>query len=105
MLVDIRTHVSINEAVAHLSHGGASAVCVLLGSVLRDQSDDHAVERLEYARQRIDPGGSVAASTRVCVERPVAKSIAWRSTGTMSRRTPRSTALVLPGSEKITHSL
>jgi len=48
MLVDIRSHaVSIDEAVAHVSHGGAGAVCVFLGTV-RDHGDGHAVDRLEY---------------------------------------------------------
>jgi molybdopterin synthase catalytic subunit len=48
MLVDIRSNaVSIDEAVAHVNHDGAGAVCVFLGTV-RDHSDGHAVERLEY---------------------------------------------------------
>lgn len=48
MLVDIRSGVvSIDEAVAHVTHGGAGAVCVFLGTV-RDHSEGHPVERLEY---------------------------------------------------------
>ncbi len=48
MLVDIRSDaVSVDEAVTHVSHGGAGAVCVFLGTV-RDSSEGRAVERLEY---------------------------------------------------------
>jgi molybdopterin synthase catalytic subunit len=48
MLVDIRSEaLSVDEAVAHVSRGGAGAVCVFLGTV-RDHSEGHAVERLEY---------------------------------------------------------
>jgi molybdopterin synthase catalytic subunit len=48
MLVDLRDHaISIDEAVAHVSHGGAGAVCVFLGTV-RDHSEGRAVEKLEY---------------------------------------------------------
>jgi molybdopterin synthase catalytic subunit len=48
MLVDLRSDaVSVDEAVGHVSHGGAGAVCVFLG-VVRDVNDGHAVERLEY---------------------------------------------------------
>ena len=48
MLVDLRSQtVSIDEAVAHVSHGGAGAVCVFLG-VVRDVNEGRAVERLEY---------------------------------------------------------
>jgi molybdopterin synthase catalytic subunit len=48
MLVDLRSQpVSIDEAVAHVSHGGAGAVCVFLGMV-RNANDGHDVLRLEY---------------------------------------------------------
>jgi molybdopterin synthase catalytic subunit len=48
MLVDVRDKaVSIDEAVAHVSRGGAGAVCVFLGTV-RDHSEGHVVARLEY---------------------------------------------------------
>lgn len=38
---------SIDEAVAHVSHAGAGAVCVFLGNV-RDVNDGRAVVKLEY---------------------------------------------------------
>jgi molybdopterin synthase catalytic subunit len=48
MLIDLRSHVvSIDEAVAHVSHGGAGAVCVFLG-VVRNVNDGREVSRLEY---------------------------------------------------------
>ena len=48
MLVDLRSHpLSVDEAVAHVSHAGAGAVCVFLG-VVRDVNDGRAVERLDY---------------------------------------------------------
>jgi molybdopterin synthase catalytic subunit len=48
MLVDLRSHaVSVDEAVAHVSHAGAGAVAVFLG-VVRDTNEGHAVDRLEY---------------------------------------------------------
>jgi molybdopterin synthase catalytic subunit len=48
MLVDLRSQpVSLDEAVAHVSHGGAGAVCVFLG-VVRDVNEGRRVERLEY---------------------------------------------------------
>jgi molybdopterin synthase catalytic subunit len=48
MLVDLRSQpLSIDEAVAHVSHGGAGAVCVFLGMV-RNVNDGHEVLRLEY---------------------------------------------------------
>ena len=47
-LVDLRSSpVSLDEAVTHVSHGGAGAVCVFLGMV-RDHNDGHRVEKLEY---------------------------------------------------------
>jgi molybdopterin synthase catalytic subunit len=48
MLVDLRSHpVSIDEAVAHVSHAGAGAVAVFVG-VVRNTSEGRAVERLHY---------------------------------------------------------
>jgi molybdopterin synthase catalytic subunit len=48
MLVDLRTQpISLDEAVAHVSHGGAGAVCVFLG-VVRSVNEGRQVERLEY---------------------------------------------------------
>jgi molybdopterin synthase catalytic subunit len=38
---------SIDEAVAHVKHAGAGAVCVFLGTV-RDHSEGRIVVRLEY---------------------------------------------------------
>ena len=38
---------SIDEAVGHVKHGGAGAVCVFMGTV-RDHSDGLPVVRLEY---------------------------------------------------------
>ena len=38
---------SMDEAVAHVQHGGAGAVCVFLGTV-RDTNDGRPVVRLEY---------------------------------------------------------
>ena len=38
---------SIDEAVAHVKHGGAGAVCVFMGNV-RDHNEGRAVVRLEY---------------------------------------------------------
>jgi len=38
---------SIDEAVAHVKHAGAGAVCVFLGTV-RDHNDGRPVVRLEY---------------------------------------------------------
>ena len=48
MLVDLRSQsLSVDEAVAHVSHAGAGAVCVFLG-VVRDVNDGRTVERLDY---------------------------------------------------------
>jgi len=48
MLVDLRSQVvSLDEAVAHVSRGGAGAVCVFLG-VVRNVNEGREVERLEY---------------------------------------------------------
>jgi molybdopterin synthase catalytic subunit len=38
---------SIDEAVAHVKHGGAGAVCLFLGNV-RDHNEGRPVVRLEY---------------------------------------------------------
>jgi molybdopterin synthase catalytic subunit len=47
-LVALRTEaLSLDEAVAHVKHAGAGAVCVFLGMV-RDHSDGRAVVKLEY---------------------------------------------------------
>ena len=47
-LVSLCEHApSIDEAVAHVKHGGAGAVCVFLGSV-RDHSEGRPVVLLEY---------------------------------------------------------
>src|SRR3984885_14941018 len=48
MLVDVRDDaLSIDEAVAHVKHGGAGAVCVFLGTV-RDHNEGHPVVKLVY---------------------------------------------------------
>jgi molybdopterin synthase catalytic subunit len=48
MLVDLREEpLSIDEAVGAVSHPGAGAVAVFLGTV-RDHNDGHAVRTLEY---------------------------------------------------------
>jgi molybdopterin synthase catalytic subunit len=47
-LVALRTEaLSLDEAVAHVKHAGAGAVCVFLGMV-RDYSEGRAVVKLEY---------------------------------------------------------
>jgi molybdopterin synthase catalytic subunit len=38
---------SIDEAMVHVKHAGAGAVCLFLG-VVRDHSDGRAVVKLEY---------------------------------------------------------
>jgi molybdopterin synthase catalytic subunit len=48
MLVDLRSQpVTVEEAIAHVSHAGAGAVCVFVG-VVRDVNEGRAVERLHY---------------------------------------------------------
>jgi molybdopterin synthase catalytic subunit len=48
MLVDLRSQsVSLDEAVRHVSHEAAGAVCVFLG-VVRNMNEGHKVLRLEY---------------------------------------------------------
>lgn len=47
-LVAVRdSALSVDEAIAHVSHGGAGAVCVFLGTV-RDHNDGRPVVELEY---------------------------------------------------------
>ena len=55
---------SIDEAVAYVSHGGAGAVCVFLGTV-RDESEGRPVVRLEYEAYA---SMAVAEMTRVADE-------------------------------------
>jgi molybdopterin synthase catalytic subunit len=46
--VDVRdSPLSVDEAIARVTHAGAGAVCVFLGSV-RDHNEGRAVVRLEY---------------------------------------------------------
>jgi molybdopterin synthase catalytic subunit len=46
--VDLRAvPLSVDEAIARVSHAGAGAICVFLGTV-RDHNDGRAVVRLEY---------------------------------------------------------
>jgi molybdopterin synthase catalytic subunit len=48
MLVDIRkSALSVDEAIAHVSHGGAGGISVFLG-VVRHENAGRAVDRLEY---------------------------------------------------------
>jgi molybdopterin synthase catalytic subunit len=47
-LVAIRSEaLSVDEAIAHVRHAGAGAVCVFLGTV-RDHNEGRAVTKLEY---------------------------------------------------------
>jgi molybdopterin synthase catalytic subunit len=47
-LVDLRdSPLSIDEAVGHVRHGGAGAVCIFLGTV-RDRNEGESVVLLEY---------------------------------------------------------
>ena len=55
---------SIDEAVAHVSHGGAGAVCVFLGTV-RDHNEGLPVVRLEYEAYA---SMAVAEMTRIADE-------------------------------------
>jgi molybdopterin synthase catalytic subunit len=81
MKTDIRdTPLSVDEAIGHVTHPGAGAIAVFLGTV-RDQSEGRAVSLLEYqaydamARSELarianeievgSPGVSVAALHRV----------------------------------------
>ena len=55
---------SIDEAVAHVKHGGAGAICVFLGTV-RDNNEGRAVEKLEYEAYA---SMAVAEMTRIAQE-------------------------------------
>jgi molybdopterin synthase catalytic subunit len=55
---------SIDEAVAHVRHAGAGAVCVFLGMV-RDHNDGRAVVKLEYEAY---PAMAVAEMQRIAGE-------------------------------------
>jgi molybdopterin synthase catalytic subunit len=55
---------SIDEAVAHVKHAGAGAVCVFLGTV-RDHNDGRAVVKLEYEAYA---SMAVAEMTRIAQE-------------------------------------
>ena len=49
MLVDLRSSpLSVDEALAHVSHPGAGGVTTFLG-VVRDENEGRAVTRLEYS--------------------------------------------------------
>src|SRR5581483_4402390 len=55
---------SVDEAIAHVRHAGAGAVCVFLGMV-RDHNDGRAVVKLEYEAY---PTMAVAEMTRIAEE-------------------------------------
>jgi molybdopterin synthase catalytic subunit len=55
---------SADEAVAHVSHAGAGAVCVFLGMV-RDRSEGRPVDKLEYEAY---PTMAVAEMGRIAAE-------------------------------------
>jgi molybdopterin synthase catalytic subunit len=64
-LVALRTEaLSLDEAVAHVKHAGAGAVCVFLGMV-RDHSDGRAVVKLEYEAY---PAMALAEMKRIAEE-------------------------------------
>jgi molybdopterin synthase catalytic subunit len=64
-LVALRVEpLSLDEAVAHVKHAGAGAVCVFLGMV-RDHSDGRAVVKLEYEAY---PAMALAEMTRIAEE-------------------------------------
>jgi molybdopterin synthase catalytic subunit len=64
-LVALRSEaLSLDEAVAHVKHGGAGAVCVFLGTV-RDHNEGHSVVKLEYEAY---PAMAVAEMTRIAAE-------------------------------------
>jgi molybdopterin synthase catalytic subunit len=64
-LVALRSEaLSLDEAVAHVKHGGAGAVCVFLGTV-RDHNEGHPVVKLEYEAY---PAMAVAEMTRIAGE-------------------------------------
>jgi molybdopterin synthase catalytic subunit len=55
---------SLDEALAHVQHAGAGAVCLFLGMV-RDHNDGRAVVRLEYEAY---PAMALAEMTRIADE-------------------------------------
>jgi molybdopterin synthase catalytic subunit len=55
---------SVDEAIAHVSHPGAGAVCVFLGTV-RDHSEGRPVDKLEYEAY---PTMAVAEMRRIAAE-------------------------------------
>jgi molybdopterin synthase catalytic subunit len=55
---------SMDEALAHVQHAGAGAVCLFLGMV-RDHNDGRAVVRLEYEAY---PAMALAEMTRIAAE-------------------------------------
>jgi molybdopterin synthase catalytic subunit len=64
-LVALRSEaLSLDEAVAHVKHGGAGAVCVFLGTV-RDHNEGRPVVKLEYEAY---PAMAVAEMTRIAGE-------------------------------------
>jgi molybdopterin synthase catalytic subunit len=64
-LVALRVEaLSLDEAVAHVKHAAAGAVCVFLGMV-RDHSDGRAVVKLEYEAY---PAMALAEMTRIAEE-------------------------------------
>ncbi len=58
------TALSVDEAMAHVRHGGAGAVCVFLGTV-RDHNDGRAVVKLEYEAY---PTMAIAEMRRIAEE-------------------------------------
>jgi molybdopterin synthase catalytic subunit len=75
---------SIDEAVAHVKHGGAGAVCVFLG-IVRDHNDGRPVVKLEYEAYA---SMAVAEMTRIAqelaIEIPGVKLATLHRTGTLS---------------------
>jgi len=64
-LVALRSEaLSLDEAVAHVKHAGAGAVCVFLGMV-RDHDDGRAVSKLEYEAY---PAMALAEMKRIAEE-------------------------------------
>jgi molybdopterin synthase catalytic subunit len=64
-LVALRSEaLSLDEAVAHVKHAGAGAVCVFLGMV-RDRDDGRAVSKLEYEAY---PAMALAEMKRIAEE-------------------------------------
>ncbi len=64
-LVALRSEaLSLDEAVAHVKHAGAGAVCVFLGMV-RDHADGRSVSKLEYEAY---PAMALAEMNRIAEE-------------------------------------